>query len=381
MADPQGRAGASLLNRSETRSAPIGSDGRLGYACPMRMWLVLLLALALGGCGVDPHLSRGCDYDEDCAPGERCLAGACVVEESPERDAGGPPSTDGGGQERTDAGMADAGRADAGGGDSGQPDDLCDVEEPPLCDQPPGDCFEPAGACDPADGACRYAPKPVDTPCNDGDLCGLEAYCDGSGTCVVLQGVTCDEPPGQCYAASGSCDAETGSCEYAPLPATSACSDGDGCTVDDRCDGNGGCAPGAFCPPPVNPCQESFCSGGSCSTRNKPDGVQCGAFPKDRCCGGTCVDISADAAHCGGCNQGCASGYACESVAVTSGCELSPANTTGRCGCVANSQCNGGVDQVCRTVTPYTQRCTPNGAGGCPGVFVDLNFCPNYCSY
>ncbi|MCA9635930.1 MAG: hypothetical protein KC420_07875 [Myxococcales bacterium] len=46
-------------------------------------------------------------------------------------------------------------------------------------------------------------------------------------------------PPGTCYSAQGEC--VDGACVYPPKGAGEACDDGDGCTVEDVCDGAGGC--------------------------------------------------------------------------------------------------------------------------------------------
>jgi hypothetical protein len=65
---------------------------------------------------------------------------------------------------------------------------------------------------------------------------------------------------------------------------------------------------------------------------------------------------------------------------MSSGCEVHPDDTTGRCTCdAANADCPH--NQICRTVTPYDNLCTPNDAGGCVDAFQDVNLCPNYCFY
>ena len=77
---------------------------------------------------------------------------------------------------------------------------------------------------------------------------------------------------------------------------------------------------------------------------------------------------------------GCDADDICESVSVTSTCDPAPANTSGRCTCDgANADCPLG--QLCRTVTPFNNRCTPNSAANCVNDFVDVNLCPNYCAY
>ncbi len=282
------------------------------------------------------------------------LAGACVEH----------GATTGGNVETTE------GSASTSSGESTTP---CD--DP--CTSPPGPCFEPEGVCD--DGTCVYAPARTGTPCDDEDPCSTTSSCDGLGTCVFGEAVVCDDPPSDCREAVGQCDPLDGSCIYAVVEAGTACEDGDACTEGDTCDGAGTCTPGPLCPP-TGPCDTGTCMPGvGCMHAPVADGTQCGALPRDRCCAGACVDISSDVNNCGGCGLTCDPGFGCNSVANTSSCESAPADTSGRCGCTGNVNCEPG--HVCRTQTPYTNLCTPENAGACPGEFVDVDFCPNYCTY
>ena len=259
------------------------------------------------------------------------------------------------------------------GGNTGGPDVCSDG-----CDTPPGSCFAANGSCDDATQICVYPPAVVGTPCDDDDPCSGASACDGAGQCVAQTPVVCDQPPSTCYAATGTCDPSDGACVYELADVGSACEDGDGCTVGDTCDATGACVPGPMCPND-NPCEVASCDAGACVNTPQPDATSCGPNAADRCCGGTCVDISADVANCGGCGYACNGGKSCESVAATPECSPAPANETGRCTCDANSDCPG--TQICRTVAPAANRCAPPDAGGCPGVFVDVSSCPNYCSY
>jgi hypothetical protein len=176
----------------------------------------------------------------------------------------------------------------------------------------------------------------------------------------------------------GACVA--GVCVYAPLE-DAPCDDGNACTTLDICNDVGQCVGLEPCPAPDD-CHTSTCVGGACQVAPVTDGTSCGnAAPADVCCGGACVDISTDPAHCGGCGFACHPAEGCQSVEVSSGCEVHPANTSGRCTCPGeNAKCPGGL--VCRTVTPYNNLCSPD-PGGCPpgATFVEVNFCPNYCHY
>lgn len=246
-----------------------------------------------------------------------------------------------------------------------------------ACDSPPSECWLDQGSC--GASGCVYTPAPASTACELDDPCVTAARCDGAGTCVATEATACDDPPGPCFEDVGTCNAD-GTCSYAARDAGESCEDGDACTVEDTCDGAGTCTPGESCPGD-NPCAPGNCIAGACDYSPLADGASCGANPADRCCGGSCVDISSDEANCGGCGVTCDSDDVCESVAATSDCELAPSATTGRCTCDgANADCELG--QVCRTVTPYANRCTPNSSANCPGnTAIEVNFCPNYCVY
>jgi len=219
-------------------------------------------------------------------------------------------------------------------------------------------------------------PCPDGLPCAPSDPCATAGLCE-DGVCVPSAFVTCDAPPSPCFGARGVC--VEGECSYLPTDAQTPCEDGDACTVGDSCDGQGVCLPGPECPSD-DPCQESTCGEEGCVDTPVADGSSCGPDSKDRCCGGTCVDISTDTDHCGGCGTSCAAGLDCEPVDVTSTCDLAPANTSGRCRCQgANAQCPHG--QLCRTYTPFTNRCVPAGNANCTSDYFSQNSCPSFCAY
>ncbi len=251
------------------------------------------------------------------------------------------------------------------------------------CDSPPSGCYEAAGNCDPDTGTCVYAPASLGAPCGDGDACSGALSCDGFGVCEGSDVVACDDPPSDCYEATGECDPDTGTCDYALRVAGSDCEDGNACTVDDTCSVDGTCVPGEVCPAPVGePCTAGTCDAGVCTYDTLADGTSCGATESLRCCGGSCVDISSDEENCGACGLACDGDLECESIAATSTCPSAPENVSGRCRCTGfNAQCPGG--QICRTVTPFADRCTPSEPSDCPGTsnVVVLNLCPDYCEY
>jgi hypothetical protein len=246
------------------------------------------------------------------------------------------------------------------------------------CDTPPGPCFADEGACDAATSLCIYPPRPAGDACNVPDPCAPGGICDGAGQCISDPAAECTDPPTPCHVAPGVCDPVVGGCIYAPLSAGDLCDDGDACTTGETCDAAGACGGGDVCPS-ADPCQSGACEGGACVFSPMADATPCGADPADRCCAGACVDISTDPVHCGGCNTACGSTKSCQSVAATTECSPAPAGTSGRCSCDANGDCPGG--QICRTQAPGAFLCAPEGDEDCDGVFVDVQLCPNYCTY
>jgi len=163
-----------------------------------------------------------------------------------------------------------------------------------------GPCDE-AVACD-GQGGCVPTFKAIGAECDDGMACTAGETCQAGGQCVAAIILSCDEPPhpecvdgdtsrvwapdGVCstgvqgcdyesrlFACADSCDPETGLCVetdvdcpdltdsectslqgyptldgdgavvcyYKPLAAGTECDDADDCTIDDECDGQGGC--------------------------------------------------------------------------------------------------------------------------------------------
>jgi hypothetical protein len=166
-----------------------------------------------------------------------------------------------------------------------------------ACTTPQGQCVAATGTC--STGTCQYAPRPNTTSCDDGKACTLNDKCDGGGQCASGTPRVCNMPPGQCYASTGTCSGVTGNCEYAPLPTTTTCDDGNGCTIGDRCNGAGACVgTPKVCNTPPNECQQpnGTCSlaTGACEYPPQPadtscnDGSGCTGF--DRCDGaGSCT--------------------------------------------------------------------------------------------
>lgn len=148
-------------------------------------------------------------------------------------------------------------------------DGQCVGTNPTVCNAAPGPCYDAQGTCDPNTGSCSYAPL-TGTACSDGNACSQTDVCQ-NGVCVGSNPVSCDSPPGQCYQSSGTCSPSNGTCSYSPLSSASTCDDGNACTYDDRCNGNGGCAGTAYSCGDGNACTTDTCNGsGGCSHARIP---------------------------------------------------------------------------------------------------------------
>ncbi|MEW6434617.1 MAG: putative metal-binding motif-containing protein [Myxococcota bacterium] len=129
-----------------------------------------------------------------------------------------------------------------------------------TCNMPPNtQCYEAMGLCRPGTGMCDYTPN-VDAGCDDGLGCTVTDRCGPTGVCAGTM-KACDMPPGVCFVATGTCQEPAGTCSYEPLPAgMGSCSDGDNCTINDRCAGDGGCAgTPVTCTPPDQCLTKSGC--------------------------------------------------------------------------------------------------------------------------
>jgi len=119
-------------------------------------------------------------------------------------------------------------------GSASTKDDLCWEG---VCQGTPFTCTPKAcEATSVPDGAsCAVPYLPADTACDDGVAGTRLDKCNGSGTCAGTS-YTCT--PTQCQSASVP---NGDSCVVTNATAGTGCDDGDPCTKEDGCDGNGGC--------------------------------------------------------------------------------------------------------------------------------------------
>ena len=256
-----------------------------------------------------------CNDGSACTQGETCQAGVCLGVAT-SCDDGLPCTTDG---------------CDPGNGCTHAVSQGCLIDGACLAADatPTGDACK---VCTPAKATDAWSPKPVSTPCNDGDSCTVEDSCDATGTC---KGSTspCDDsnpctvdacqPVQGCVstAQDGGCDdgnpstvndlCKAGNCMAGKDKLT--CDDGDPCTSD-TCAKGEGCA--AVADPTAcndsDPCTTDTCDktqgcghvalaqGAACTTGDKcqvgqtcdPEGKCSGGNEKDCDDGNVCTDDS-----------------------------------------------------------------------------------------
>ena len=164
-----------------------------------------------------------CDDDNPCTTGDACLDGTCVGD-----DAGCECLVDDdclGLQEDNGCVVAVACLTD-------EVPYECAIADELACEQPPLPCLE--ALCDPDTGEC------VVEPFNEGQECSLPLECIGDGLCLL--GV-CTGPPPACDdgnpCTADACVPGEGCSSVAQVV---PCDDGDDCTINDFCNQAGECA-------------------------------------------------------------------------------------------------------------------------------------------
>ncbi len=180
-------------------------------------------------------------------------------------------------------------------GDTCTENDRCDANgscagRPLECPASTNECL--VNICNPDSGVCEPEVLPSTSRCDDADPCTLDDQCDGEGGCGG-DDRDCSEADGVC--AVGVCDATTGACQAVPVDVGETCDDGDRCTTGDQCNGDGTChGTTVDCSQFDQTCVTGLCS---------PDTGECEAHPlsgtgcddgnvctqNDTCDDGTCV--------------------------------------------------------------------------------------------
>jgi len=168
-------------------------------------------------------------------------------------------------------------------------------------DAPPPDCATlsdcpattacAAWSCE--QGTCVATSASIDTTCDDGDVCTVDDHCDGDGTCIGSPKV-CDDPP------ADRCDGDVfvqhpalGVCDRFEdgvcvyVPTTTPCS-----PCESACLGK--CTAG-FCPGSADGCTEGVCTPGQppvCTPRTATAGTVCSRTGPTGVATGVCLDGS-----------------------------------------------------------------------------------------
>ncbi len=127
------------------------------------------------------------------------------------------------------------------------------------------------GTCEPLSssaGKCVSKPSKSGVQCDaDGNGCTQNDTCNGKGACQPGTAVNCLKETGGCgQGICKSASATTFECKTDPKPKGTKCdADGDGCTVDDTCDGNGKCLSGKA--PDCSAEDKGVCIKGACKNK------------------------------------------------------------------------------------------------------------------
>jgi RHS repeat-associated protein len=106
----------------------------------------------------------------------------------------------------------------------------CSAGTPVVCAA--SDQCHVAGTCNPSTGICSNPKKQDGASCNDGSACTQVDICQ-AGTCTGTTPIICTASD-QCHKA-GICNPSTGICSNPIQPNGTACSDGNACTLTDKC--------------------------------------------------------------------------------------------------------------------------------------------------
>ena len=271
-------------------------------------------------------------------------------------------------------------------------EDTCDDENPctvDACDAETLECVSDATA---ATGQACDA---------DGDGCTSDDTCL-AGVCSPGPPATCEDPSGGCLAMTcTSTGPVTFECGGVPLPKATACQDGNICTIDDLCDGEGACVPGpkavgACCSDAdcddENDCTADTCDVGTleCTHASVPDGEACdadasGCTVDDACQAGQCVP--GEAAECPAAPTPCLLMVCVPSGAETFGCSPQPGEAGVICDdgnpCTAGDLCGDAgncipgpievpdccaADEDCDDTNPCTGDVCTLASGACQNI-------------
>lgn len=293
---------------------------------------------------IDPCEGIICDDSNPCTL-DTCSLGFCIYS----AEEGGDPCDD-----------LDFCTENDTCGEKGEclPGDLASCEDASECTD---------DSCDPLQG-CINANKPEGTPCDDSNACSLVDSCE-SGVCNPGVELTCDDE-NPCTVLQG-CDPASGKCLFLNIPEAAPCEDGNLCTNNDFCQ-QGFCTTGG----PLECEDNNSCTQDSCNPKSGCSFFP-GTFPcddgnfctsEDMCTEGSCIGAALNCNDGNSCTQdGCDAALGCIWNAVQLPCDDdNPCTVNDTC---QNGQCVGGAGKICENGTPCITGSCQISVGGC--VYVD----------
>ncbi len=291
------------------------------------------------GCVFDPN-DADCNDANPCTTGDHCAAGKCVPEVMLNCDDGNPCTND--------ACEADKGcvhslnQAPCNDGNACTSADQCsngwcsgvflNCDDGNVCTD---------DSCDQELG-CQHLAN--DKPCTDATVCTIGDHCE-DGECVSTGELDCDD---ENLCTDDACDKNLGCVHKAN---SAACDDGDGCTVNDKCQ-NGGCTGGValVCNDGTDCTIDSCIAPGGC--QYLPNNLAC---DDDDICTDDACDPAVGCVHSlnqAPCDDGnpCTDGDAC-AAGICEGGELAQCNDGNVC---TEGTCQG--NQGC-VYTPVAGNC------------------------
>ncbi len=292
-----------------------------------------------------------CDADSSlCTSGDACKSGKCeagaLVSCAGQGDACNLAACDAktGACVKTPAPKG----SDCDDGDFCTDGDSCDAGK--CLAGKPKDCGALAdacntGTCDKTAQQCTKAPKTSGTACDDAQFCTVNEVCDGKGACSGGKAKECSNGGKECLV--GFCDGTAKACTTKPVAKSTACTDGNACTLNDSCDGAGSCANGTAKSCPGDACNGGTCDikTGTCGVAPKANGTACNdgnlCTQTDGCNGaGKCLGTNPKVCAGDSCNDG-----VCDAASGVCGKKAKANGTTCEDGsdCTSGDKCNAGT--------------------------------------
>ena len=297
-----------------------------------------------------------CDADDSkCTVDDACAKGVCTVGKVKDCSESGDACNDA----MCTAATGECGKKPKKSGFECEDSNICTDTD--LCDGKgkciPGtakDCSGSAdtcntGACDQAEGCVKVSKGVI--ACNDGQFCTQTDKCAETtvnkrkvGECVGTGVPDCTADATKCEVAF--CDPNANKCAIKPAALGAGCSDGNACTLIDKCDAAGTCHGTSPKQCDGDQCNDPTCTAanGACGLKPKANGLKCN--DADLC---TQVD-TCQTGKCKGANPKVCAGDACNTgkcVSSNGSCTLVPKSNTTACDdgqkCTTYDLCNNGT--------------------------------------